>query len=137
MKKILLSVIVMFAIVATNAATVEFTVDNTWTEVTDPTYGAGFETENGGVTVALLQGGSSSSILNPSDAGQIRHYKSSTMLIKSNATITNVVFTTTGGTNRCNNVEINGETVTADTKSYTITWEGSASELVVSANEGC
>lgn len=135
MKKILLSVIAMFAIVATNAATVEFTVDNTWTEVTDPTYGAGFETENGGVTVALLQGGSSSSILNPSDAGQIRHYKSSTMLIKSNATITNVVFTTTGGTNRCNNVEINGETVTADTKSYTITWEGSASELVVSANE--
>lgn len=135
MKKFLLSVIAMFAIVATNAATVEFTVDNTWTEVTDPTYGAGFETENGGVTVALLKGGSSSSIMNPSEAGQIRHYKSSTMLIKSNATITNVVFTTTGGKDKCNNVEINGETVTADTESYTITWEGFASELVVSANE--
>lgn len=135
MKKFLLSVIAMFAIVATNAATVEFTVDNTWTEVTDPTYGAGFETENGGVTVALLKGGSNSSIMNPSEVGQIRHYKSSTMLIKSNATITNVVFTTTGGKDKCNNVEINGETVTADTESYTITWEGVASELVVSANE--
>lgn len=125
----------MFAIVATNAATVEFTVDNTWSEVNDPTYGAGFQAEKGGVTVGLLKGESSSDILNPTEAGQIRHYKSSTVLIKSDATITNVVFTTTGGASRCNNVEINGSTVVANTETNTITWEGSASELSVFAGE--
>ena len=135
MKKLLLSLFAMFAIVATNAATVEFTVDNTWSEVNDPTYGAGFQAENGGVTVGLLKGESSSDILNPTEAGQIRHYKSSTVLIKSDATITNVVFTTTGGASRCNNVEINGSTVVANTETNTITWEGSASELSVFAGE--
>ncbi len=137
MKKLLLTFLTMFAVMAVNAAEVAITTDDatTWTTGSDATYGDGYVTTVDGVFFGLYKYGNNVAIPDPTGS-QIRHYKNSMVVIRSTAgeSITNVVFTCATTNGHCNDMTINGETVTADTENKTITWSGQATEILAEAN---
>lgn len=140
MKKILLSLLTLFAVtMAATASEVTITQDGsfTWTAGSDATYGAGFSATTGGFNLGLWKNTSTSTILEP--ASEIRVYKNAAFVIENvdGAAITKVVMTTTAKDKTCN-MTANGvaDAAVGDGNAKTVTWTGNANQLVLVANVG-
>ena len=110
----------------------------TWAEATDPTYGNGFASTTQGIDLAYYKHTSTSNPVAP-NANHIRVYKNSVLVVTapSGKTMKSIKFTTESG--YCNNMSIleGGDgSCSADTSSLTISWSGSASEVVFYTENG-
>ncbi len=142
MKKILLSVLCLFSIIAVHADEVTFVAQGASTDATNKvTMATGnipdvvFSSTN--VNLVLTQINSNASNVN--SGGHVRWYKSDILNIvpTGDATITKVVFATTGGSKYCVAPVANTGEATADTGTNTITWEGAATDtLKLAADNG-
>ena len=109
----------------------------TWSSVTDGTYGAGYETTtDNNITVGYYQYNSTSDPINNAE-GHIRVYKSSAFRIKADKVISRIVLYCTGSSHFAPLTAVEGEgTYTNDSATLTIEWAGNASEIVAAANAG-
>ena len=114
----------------------------TWAAATDGTYGSGYGTTTQGVSVAYYKHTASNAPVAP-NANHIRVYKNSVLIITapSGKTMKSIVLTTepnSGSTSYCwdmTGLEGGGNAV-ADKSALTVSWSGSASKVVLHANNG-
>ena len=142
MKKILLSVLCLFSIIAVHADEVTFVAQGASTDATNKvTMATGnipdvvFQSTNVNLVLTKLN----NSISNVHANGHVRWYKSDILNIVpiGGATITKVVFATTGESKYCVAPVANTGKATADTGTNTITWEGTATDtLKLAADNG-
>lgn len=107
-----------------------------WSSVTDASYGDGYEYTKDGITLGYYKNKSSS---NPVDAktDHIRVYKFYALKIKSTKPLKSIIFYTTESAYAFDLTDAEGKmTAAADAASKTISWTGSASELLFFANNG-
>ena len=107
-----------------------------WSSVTDASYGDGYEYTKDGITLGYYKNKSSS---NPVDAktDHIRVYKFYALKIKSTKPLKSIIFYTTESAYAFDLTDAEGKmTAAADAASKTISWTGNASELLFFANNG-
>ena len=113
-----------------------------WTAATDGTYGAGFATTAQGVKIEYYKHTSSSNPVAP-NANHVRVYKNSALSIASadGKKIKKIVIgcaPNSGTTSYCFDMAglEGGASATCDKSALTVTWTGSASKVVLHANNG-
>ena len=113
----------------------------TWTAATDGTYGAGFATSTKGMKLGIYKHTGTTNLQAP-NAEHVRIYKNSVLCIESEdgAPIKKVTISCPSTDNGKYCVDMAGlvgsGSATADKSAMTITWTGSASKIVLHANEG-
>ena len=113
----------------------------TWAAATDGTYGAGYATTYENIGLAYYKHTSSSNPVAP-NTSHVRVYKNSALAVTapSGKTIKKIVIGTApnaGSTSYCNDMAVlegGGSSATADKDALTVTWSGSASKVVLHAN---
>ena len=113
----------------------------TWAAATDGTYGAGYATTYENIGLAYYKHTSSSNPVAP-NTSHVRVYKNSVLAVTapSGKTIKKIVIGTApnaGSTSYCNDMAVlegGGSSATADKDALTVTWSGSASKVVLHAN---
>jgi hypothetical protein len=128
-----------------SGASVSFSTNSTaqtWTAVSDGTYGGGYGTTTQGLKVAYYKHTSSSNPVAPYEA-HIRVYKNSALSISSTEgkKIKKIVLgcaPDAGTSSYCFDMTglEGGANATADKAALTVTWNGSASKVVLHANNG-
>ena len=123
--------------------TVSFATNSTaqtWASETDGTYGEGFSSTTQGIKVGYYQHTSTSKAVAPKDS-EVRIYKSSVLAVSapSGKKFKKIVISTpgTGSGQYCVSMTglEGGGNGTADQSALTVTWTGSASKVVLQANE--
>lgn len=115
--------------------------DLTWTSATHETYGEGFEATSGDIKLGYYQYKSTTKPTTQYNNYAVRVYKSSVFSVKSDKTITKIVYYcdnyTSGGTTYCHDLTpVAGEgTYTTNEGAWLIEWNGSAKEIVAQAAE--
>ena len=114
----------------------------TWEAETDGTYGAGFSTTTQGLKLGYYKH-TSTSTLNAPNANQVRIYKNSAFCVTSTEgkKIKKIVINCSannGTTSYCFDMAglEGGASATCDKTALTVTWTGSASKVVLHANNG-
>ena len=114
----------------------------TWAAETDGTYGAGFSTTTQGLKLGYYKHASTST-LNAPNATQVRIYKNSAFCVASTEgkKIKKIVIDCSpnnGTTSYCFDMAglEGGASATCDKSALTVTWNGSASKVVLQANNG-
>ena len=114
----------------------------TWAAATDGTYGSGYGTTTQGVSVAYYKHTASNAPVAP-NANHIRVYKNSVLIITapSGKTMKSIVITAepnSGTTSYCWDMTglEGGANAVADKSALTVSWSGSASKVVLHANNG-
>ena len=114
----------------------------TWAAETDGTYGAGFSTTTQGLKLGYYKH-TSTSTLNAPNANQVRIYKNSAFCVTSmeGKKIKKIVIgcsPNNGTTSYCFDMAglEGGASATCDKTALTVTWSGSASKVVLQANNG-
>ena len=112
----------------------------TWAAATDDTYGSGFRTTTQGLNIGYYKHTSSSNPVSPND-NHVRVYKNSALIIASTdgKKIKKIVIgcaPNAGSTSYCSDMTglEGGANATADKSALTVTWNGSASKVVLHAN---
>ena len=128
-----------------SGGSVSFATNSTaqsWAAETDGTYGAGFATETQGLKIGYYKH-KSTSTLNPPTADQVRVYKNSALSIASTEgkKIKKIVIEcapNSGTTSYCFDMTglEGGADAACDKGALTVTWNGSASKVVLQANNG-
>ena len=112
----------------------------TWASETDGTYGEGFSATTQGIKVGYYKHASSTKPVEPKDS-EVRIYKSSVLAVSapSGKKFKKIVISTpgTGSGQYCVSMTglEGGGNGTADQSALTVTWTGSASKVVLQANE--
>ena len=112
----------------------------TWASETDGTYGEGFSATTQGIKVGYYKHASSTKPIEPKDS-EVRIYKSSVLAVSapSGKKFKKIVISTpgTGSGQYCVSMTglEGGGNGTADQSALTVTWTGSASKVVLQANE--
>ena len=121
---------------ATNASA------QSWAEETDGTYGKGFGATTQGLKIGFYKHTSTTTLVVP-NANQVRIYKNSVLSIESTEgkKIKKIVLNTaanSGTTSYCWDMTglEGGANATADKSALTVTWNGSATKVVLHANNG-
>lgn len=132
MKRLLLSLFVIIAAVSfTNATDVTIPTNSendTWAGGED-----GYSATIDGFTIAYTRSASNAAVAPSGD--HIRVYKGATLSVKSvsGEAITGVVLNCVNNAKYCSDITVNGETVTANTTDFTISWTGSTAEFIAEA----
>lgn len=130
MKKLLLSLFLIVAALNLNATEVTFLTNSTASNWTGDT--SGYSTTVDGFTISYVRSSATAAVAPYAD--HIRVYKGASLTVKSNNgdAITDVVISCVK--NYCSDIVVEGETVSANTTSNTITWSGNVSEFVAESN---
>ena len=117
--------------------TITIATDNAWTADNHKDYGAGFTFTKDGVKYGYYKSTSTNDAVEPK-ADHIRVYKNSVLVIVPPAgkTITSVVMDTNHYSEKCSDMTVltdNNSTAKADTKKWTISWEGNVSTFAAKA----
>jgi hypothetical protein len=113
----------------------------TWAAETDSTYGAGFSSTTQNVKVGFYKHTCSNTLVTPNE-NHVRIYKNAVLSVTApdGKKIKKLVIgcaPNAGNSSYCNNMTIlegDGTGATADTNALTVTWTGSASKIVLHAN---
>ena len=113
-----------------------------WSAATDGTYGAGFSTTTQDVKIGYYKHTSTSNAVAPNDS-HVRVYKNSVLVVNApdGKKIKKMVIgcaPNAGSSSYCNDMAglEGGSSASADPSSLTVTWNGSASKIVLQANNG-
>lgn len=114
--------------------TITIATDKDWTADNHKDYGAGFSFTKDGVKYGYYKSTSNNNAVEPK-ADHIRVYKNSVLVIVPPAgkAITSVVIDTNHYSDKCSDMTVltdNDSTAKADTKKWTISWEGNVSTLL-------
>lgn len=117
--------------------TITIATDNAWTADNHKDYGAGFTFTKDGVKYGYYKSTSNNDAVEPK-ADHIRVYMNSVLVIVPPAgkAITSVVMDTNHYSNKCSDMTVltdNNSTAKADTKKWTISWEGNVSTFAAKA----